>query len=151
MITTEEIKALRDETGLSVMECRKALVEADGDKEKAIQILKSKGAAVAAKKGDRNLCAGTVASYIHAAGAVGTMVELSCETDFVSKNPEFKSLAYDIAMHIAAMKPENVQELLEQPFIKSPDQKIQDLVNGAVQKFGERTEIRRFTRFSVSE
>lgn len=151
MITTEEIKALRDETGLSVMECRKALVEAEGDKEKAILILKSKGAAVAAKKGDRNLGAGTVASYIHAAGAVGTMVELSCETDFVSKNPEFKSLAYDIAMHIAAMKPEDVAELLEQPFIKSPDQKIRDLVNGAVQKFGERTEIRRFTRFSVSE
>lgn len=151
MVSTEEIKALRDETGLSIMECRKALLEAEGDKPKALAILKAKGASIAAKKGDRTLGAGSVVSYIHAAGTVGTLVELSCETDFVAKNPDFKAVAYDIAMHIAAMKPEDIGELLDQPFIKDPSQKIGDLINGAVQKFGERTEIRRFVRFSSQE
>jgi len=193
-ITTAEIKALRDETGLSVMQCRKALEEAGGDKEKARILLQKKGSEMAAKKGDRTLGAGAVSAYIHASGTIGSMVELSCETDFVAKNPEFKAIAYDIAMHVAATnpkylrredissedrekvsetfraevadKPADMQEkilmgkvdsyfadkvLLEQPFIKNPEQKILDLVNGAVQKFGERTEIRRFERFSVSE
>lgn len=148
-ITTEEIKALRDQTGLSVMECKKALEEAEGDKEKALSILKSKGAAIQAKKGDRTLGAGAVASYIHASGTVGVLVELSCETDFVAKNPEFKAVAYDIAMHIAAMNPETPEELLEQPFIKDTSRTINDLVAGAVQKFGERTEIGRFVRFAI--
>lgn len=193
-ITTADIKALREETGLSVMQCRKALEDAGGDQEKARILLQKKGGEIAAKKGDRALGAGVVASYIHASGTVGAMVELSCETDFVAKNPEFKAIAYDIAMHVAAQnpsflkkedissedrakvmetlqaevadKPAEMQEkilngkvdayfadkvLLEQAFIKNPDQKIIDLVNGAVQKFGERTEVRRYTRFSVSE
>lgn len=193
-ITTAEIKALRDETGLSIMQCRKALEEAGGDKEKAKILLSKKSGDIASKKGDRTLGAGTIAAYIHASGNIASMVELSCETDFVSKNEEFKALAKDIAMQVAATnpaylkredineeerskaaeafkgevegKPEEMKEkiltgkvdayfaekvLLEQPFIKNPDQKIQDLINGAVQKFGERTEIRRFARFSVSE
>ena len=193
-ITTEEIKALREETGLSIMQCRKALEDAGGDKEKAKILLQKKGGEIAGKKGDRTLGAGVVASYIHSSGTLGVMVELSCETDFVAKNPEFKAVAYDIAMHIAASspaylkrediseadrskvsetfkeevkdKPKEMQEkillgkvdsyfadkvLLDQPFIKNPDQKIADVVNGAVQKFGERTEVRRFVRFSVSE
>lgn len=193
-ITTAEIKALRDETGLSIMQCRKALEEAGGDKEKAKILLEKKSGEIAQKKGDRTLGAGTIAAYIHASGNIASMVELSCETDFVSKNQEFQALARDIAMQVAATnpaylkredikeedrakvaetlkaevegKPEEMKEkiltgkvdaffaekvLLEQPFIKNPDQKIQDLVNGAVQKFGERTEIRRFARFAVSE
>lgn len=193
-ITTEEIKALRDKTGLSIMQCKKALEDAGGDQEKAQIILQKKGGEVAGKKGDRNLGAGAVVSYIHSSGTIGTLVELSCETDFVAKNPEFKAIAYDIAMHIAATNPtylkrEDIKEedrnkvsetfkaevegkplemqekilqgkvdsyfadkvLLDQVFIKNPEQKIQDLVNAAVHKFGERTEIRRFTRFSVSE
>lgn len=193
-ITTEEIKALREETGLSIMQCRKALEEAGGDKEKARILLQKKGGEIAGKKGDRTLGAGVIASYIHSSGAIGVLVELSCETDFVAKNPEFKAVAYDIAMHVAATnptylkrediseadrtkvsetfkaevadKPREMQEkilagkvdsyfadkvLLDQPFIKNPEQKISDVVNGAVQKFGERTEIRRYVRFSVSE
>lgn len=106
MITTEDVKKLRDATGVSVMECKKALEEAAGDWDKAIAILKKKSASVAQKKGERSLGAGTVASYIHANGAVGAMVELSCETDFVAKNEEFKQLAYDIAMQVAATNPE---------------------------------------------
>ena len=148
-ITTEDIKKLRDATGLSVMECKKALDEAEGDQAKAVEILKAKGAAVAAKKGERSLNAGAVVSYIHASGTIGTMVELLCETDFVAKNPEFKAIGYDIAMHVAAMNPADVAELLEQPFIKSPDKKVSDLINGAVQKFGERTELGRMIRFEI--
>ncbi len=108
MVTMDQVKELRDMTGVSVMQCKKALEEAQGDKEKAIEILKRKSKDIAGKKGDRTLGAGTIQSYIHLGGAVGSMVLLSSETDFVSKNEEFKKLAYDIAMHIAAANPEFV-------------------------------------------
>mgnify|MGYP003393185447 CR=1 FL=1 len=148
-ITTEEIKALREETGLSIMQCQKALEEAGGDKNKAIELLKKKGSEIAAKKSDRELKAGVVASYVHAGDRVGVMVELLCETDFVSKNPEFRSVAREIGMHIAAMNPGSWEELLEQPFIKDPGLKVGDIINNTVQKFGERTELGRFVRFSL--
>jgi elongation factor Ts len=194
MISAALIKELREETGLSIAECKKALEETGGDKEKAKILLQKKGSEIAAKKGDRALGSGVVASYIHNAGTVGAMVELSCETDFVARNPEFQAIARDIAMHVAAASPtyltrEEISEdernkvaetlraevadkpaemqdkilaskidayfedkvLLDQAYIKNPDQKIKDLVNGAVQKFGERTELRRFVRYSVSE
>lgn len=105
MATTEEIKALRDETGVSIMQCKKALEEAGGDVEKAKVILRKQSAAIASKKADRTLGAGTVAAYTHAGGAVVAAVVLGCETDFVSKNEEFQKLAYNIAMHVAAMAP----------------------------------------------
>lgn len=108
MITTELIKELRDMTGISIMQCKKALEEADGDKEKALVILRKKGGEIAAKKGDRTLGAGAVGSYLHSTGTIGAMVVLQSETDFVAKNDEFKKLAYDIAMHVAAANPEFV-------------------------------------------
>ncbi|MHB1316440.1 MAG: elongation factor Ts [Minisyncoccota bacterium] len=104
-ITTELIKALRDKTGISVMQCKKALEEGGGDMDKAIIILQKKSAESASKKSDRELGAGVVEGYIHSTKAVGAMVELMCETDFVSGNDEFKKLAYDIAMHVAATNP----------------------------------------------
>ena len=149
MVTTEQIKGLREETGLSIMECQRALEEAGGDKDKAIALLKEKGAEIAAKKSNRALGAGVIVSYIHTGETVGVMLELLCETDFVAKNSEFKSVARDIGMHIAAMDPSDTAELLEQPFIKNPEQKIGNLVNNTVQKFGERTEVGRFVRFSL--
>lgn len=149
MATTEEIKALRDETGLSIMQCKKALEDAGGDKTKALALLKERGADIAAKKGGRTLGAGVVTSYIHSNGTVGVLLELACETDFVAKNPEFKDVARDIAMHVAAMNPEDSKELIEQAFIKDTSKTVGDLVNGAVQKFGERTEIGRFTRYAI--
>jgi len=118
MATTEEIKALRDETGVSVMQCKKALEEAGGDVEKAKVILRKASAAIAAKKADRELGAGIAAAYTHAGGAVVAAIVLACETDFVSKNPEFPKLAYDIAMHIAAMNPQ---------FIRREDVKDSDI------------------------
>ncbi|OHA17866.1 MAG: hypothetical protein A2836_03965 [Candidatus Taylorbacteria bacterium RIFCSPHIGHO2_01_FULL_45_63] len=190
--TTEQIKALRDLTGISVMQCKKALEEAKGDVEKALIILRKKGAEIAAKKSDRTFGAGAVASYIHGNGTIGAMVELSAETDFVSGNEAFRSLAYDIAMHVAASapeflkneditmekrqvalqvfekevldKPENLREkilegklasyfkdkiLLEQPFIKNPDLTIRQVIESAIQKFGEKIEVARFVRFKV--
>lgn len=105
-ITTEQIKQLRDKTGISVMQCKKALEEALGDEAKALVILQKKSGEIASKKADRTLGAGAVNAYIHPDRTVGSMVLLSCETDFVAKNEEFISLAYDIAMHVAAINPE---------------------------------------------
>jgi len=115
MATTEEIKALRDETGVSIMQCKKALEEAGGDREKAKVILRKHASASASKKADRALGAGIAAAYTHAGGQVLAAVILACETDFVSRNPEFQTLARDIAMQVAAMDPqfiarENVKE-----------------------------------------
>jgi len=150
-ISTDDIKKLREETGVSVMDVKKALEEADGDTKKALELLKKRGSVVATKKSDRATNAGRIEAYIHGEGQVGVLVQLLCETDFVAKNEDFKDLARDLAMHVAAMNPKDIAELLGQPFIKSPDETIQDLINGATQKFGERTEIRRFSRLSVSE
>lgn len=193
-ITTEQVKDLRDKTGVSVMQCKKALEEAGGDVEKALVILRKKSGEVASKKGDRTFAAGTIQSYVHATGRVAAMVELVCETDFVSGNEEFKALARDIAMHVTASnpkflkkddidataretaksvfleevkdKPAAMQEkILEgklntyfgemvlgnQAFIKNPDITIEGLIQGAIQKFGEKIEIARFTRFAVLE
>jgi len=105
MVTTESVKELRDLSGVSIMQCKKALEEAKGDMEKAKVLLAKKGAAIAAKKADRNLGAGVVQAYIHGTNEVGSVVVLSCETDFVSKNEKFVKLAYDIAMQVAATSP----------------------------------------------
>lgn len=111
-ITSDQIKALREKTGISVMQCKKALEEAEGDEAKAIIILKKKGAEQAAKKADREFGAGVVEAYIHSNGTVGAIIELASETDFVSNNAEFKALAKDIAMQVTATAPE---------FLKSAD------------------------------
>ncbi len=105
MVTIDKIKELRDKTGISIGQCKNALEEAGGDIEKAIILLSKKGGDIAAKKSDRELKSGIVATYIHNGGKVGAMVELLCETDFVAKNEEFGKIAYDIAMQIAATKP----------------------------------------------
>ncbi len=101
----DQIKELRDETGVAVMQCKKALEDAGGDMEKARMMLRKKSGEIAAKKGDRSLAAGVVQAYVHGNNSVAAMVELSCETDFVAKNEEFKKLAYEIAMHVAAANP----------------------------------------------
>lgn len=123
MITTEQIKALRDSTGISVMQCKKALEEAQGDVEKALILLKKKGADIANKKSDRTLGAGVIASYIHSNGLVGALVELACETDFVANNQEFKTLAYDIAMHVVASNPKYLKstDITEEAKVKAKE------------------------------
>lgn len=109
-VTMDEVKKLRDLTGISIMQCKKALEEAEGDIEKAQIALRKKASADAAKKGDRAFGAVCSASYIHQGGKVGTLVQLVCETDFVAQNPEFIALANDIAVHVAGMNPEFVKE-----------------------------------------
>lgn len=194
MITTEQIKELRDKTGVSVMQCKKALEEAGGAMDKALIILRKKGSDIASKKSDRTLGSGRIASYIHGNGSVGSIIELRSETDFVSNNEEFFALAHNIAMQVAASnptylkagdvtdeekskilevlekevedKPDNIKDkilkgkldsyladkiLLEQPFIKDGNMKIKDLIETAIQKFGEKIEVARFARFSVLE
>lgn len=110
MITIEQVKELRDQTGISIMQCKKALEEAGGDVEKALVILRKKSGEIASKKMDRTFGAGAVQSYVHSNGNVGAMVILSCETDFVSGNDEFKALARDIAMHITAANPKFIKK-----------------------------------------
>jgi elongation factor Ts len=104
-ITSEVVKSLRDKTGAGMMDCKRALAETNGDMEQAIDYLRKKGAAVAAKRADKETNQGVIESYIHAGGRIGAMVELNCETDFVAKTPGFKQLAHDIAMQVAAMSP----------------------------------------------
>ena len=147
-ITIDDIKELREKTGVSVMQCKKALEEAGGDCIKAEAILKKYSAGAARKKADRALKAGTIGSYLHD-DVIGAMALLSSETDFVAKNPEFVVLARAIAMHIAAMDPESTEILLEQPFIKDESTTVRELLNEATQKFGERIEISQFVRLSV--
>ena len=107
-IPAEVVKRLRDSTGAGMMDCKRALEESGGDMDKAVEVLRKKGAATAAKRADRETNQGVVEAYVHAGGRIGSMVELNCETDFVAKTPEFKALAHDLAMQIAAMNPRYV-------------------------------------------
>jgi elongation factor Ts len=192
MISSDVVKELRDKTGISVMQCKAALEEAQGDMEKAMLILRKKGSAIADKKGDRELASGVFATYTHANKKVASVVELLSETDFVSKHEDFAKLAYDIALQVAATnpqyksradvpeaelakikemyqkdvegKPENLKEtilagkvdsfmkgmvLMEQAFIKDDSLTIRQLIDNAVQKFGERVDIGDFKRFTT--
>lgn len=107
-ISAQEVKALRDKTGAGMMDAKKALVECDGDMEKAVDLLRAKGAAKAAKRDDKEASEGIIGTYMHHSGKVGVMVQLNCETDFVANTDDFKGLARDIAMHIAASNPVSV-------------------------------------------
>lgn len=146
-ISSEQVKALREKTGISVMRVRKALEEAEGNEERAVEILKELGEEVAAKKGDRALGAGIVESYIHHDKSVGVMVLFRAETDFVAKNEEFQKIAHDVALHIAATQAETVEELLNEEFIQDPSRTIGDIVKGLTAKFGENASIEKFVRF----
>jgi elongation factor Ts len=188
------VKQLREKTNAGMMDCKKALVETDGNLEKAEDLLRKKGIASASKKASRSAKEGIVASYIHLQGKVGVLVEVNCETDFVAKNEIFREFVKDITLHIAAAhptyvsrdqvpsdvierereiyraqvqgKPANVVDkivegkldkffgsvcLLDQAFIKNPDQSIRDLVSAKIAELGENIVIRRFTRYAVGE
>lgn len=148
-ISMDQIKALREETGVSIIKCKEALTEAGGDMDKARELLKAVSAKAAAKKADRELGSGVVQAYIHSNNSIGVLITLACETDYVARNEDFIKLAQDIAMHIAAMATENVEELLVQPFVKNPEATIAQLIEDAVLKIGERIEVAEFARFAV--
>jgi elongation factor Ts len=190
------VKELRAKTGAGIMDCKKALAESGGTMEKAVEYLRQKGLAAAAKKATQVASEGAVGAYIHPGGKIGVLVELNCQTDFVARTTEFQALLKDIAMQIAAAnprfvrpedvpaeeiekerdiyrrqalesgKPEKVVDrivegkmerfysevcLLEQSFIKDPDQKVSDILTEAVSRLGENIQVRRFTRYHLGE
>ena len=149
-ITTQMVKELRDKTSAGMMDCKKALSETDGDMEKAVALLRKKGLAVAAKRAGRATSEGVVETYIHAGGKLGVMIELNCETDFVAKTDQFRELARDLAMHIAAANPvsidrENVpadvlareKDIYVQQALESgkPENIVDKIVSGKIDKF----------------
>ena len=191
-INAKMVGDLRESTGAGLMDCKKALVESEGDIDKAIEILRKKGAATAAKKATRDASEGLINSYIHLGGKVGVLVEVNCESDFVAKTDDFKSFVRDIAMHIAATNPicvsresidpevikqervvaegqaegkpaaaiEKIVEgkinkflsescLLEQSYVKNPDQTVQQVLTEMIAKMGENMVIKRFARFQI--
>lgn len=145
---TELVKQLRNETGAGVMDCRKALEEAQGDLDKAREIIQEKGLIKATKRAGRDTGAGILESYIHN-NRVGVLLELRCETDFVVRSDEFKNLAHELVMHIAALNPKDIETLLEQPFVKDESQTIDQLVKSVAAKTGENTQIERFCRYEI--
>ena len=166
MVSVDAIRALREETGAGVMDCKRALEAADGDVGRAQDILRQEGIASAAKKSARATNDGVVESYIHSGGRIGVLVEVNCETDFVARTPEFRELAHNLAMQVAAMDPQHVdaedlpegaevnpQEdcLMQQAFIRDPSKTIDDLLKETVGKLGENIRVRRFTRFALGE
>ena len=165
-IPTETIKALREKSGAGVMDCRNALIQAEGQIEKALEILKQQSLVRVEKKKSRTAAQGLVEAYVHAGGRIGAMVEVNCETDFVARTNEFKELAHNIAMQVAAMSPECVSQeqlpqgseadpkvacLLLQPYIRDQSITIQDIVNQTIARVGENVRISRFARFEVGD
>lgn len=145
------IKQLREKTGAGVADVRQALEESSSNLKKAEEILRARGFEKAAKKEGRATSQGLVDSYIHQNGRVGSMVELCCETDFVARTDEFKHLAHEISMQVAAMNPKSASELLKQEYIRDPSKKISDLVREAIAKLGENITIGRISRFELGK
>jgi elongation factor Ts len=195
-IDASVVKELREKTGAGIMDCKRALAESGGDLAGAVEYLRLKGLAAAAKKATQTASDGAVGAYVHPGGKIGVLVELNCQTDFVARTTEFQALLKDIAMQIAAAnprfvrreevppqevekerdiyhrqalesgKPEKVVDkivdgrmerfysevcLLEQPFIKDPDQKVSDVLVEAISRLGENIQVRRFTRYYLGE
>jgi elongation factor Ts len=195
-VSAKDVKELRERTGAGMMDCKKALVETGGDMEAAIDLLRAKGTAKAAKRAERSANEGTVASYLHHGGRIAVLLELNCETDFVANTDAFQALAKDLAMHVAAAapvsvseadvpveivereravyleqvrnegKPENIQDkivegkirkffeevtLMKQPFVKNPDQTIEQLITEVSARTGEKISVARFVRYAVGE
>jgi elongation factor Ts len=147
----DDVKRLREETGAGVMDCKRALDEAKGDFTKAKDLIKERGLAKAKEKADREAKEGVVEAYVHAGGRIGAMVELSSETDFVARNPDFRGLAKEIAMQVAAMDPTDVDQLLEQPYIRDSSKTIGELVTGIAATTGENVRVKRFKRFELGQ
>jgi len=175
VVTTLLVKELREQTGAGIMECKRALVDADGDLKKASDLLKQQGLAKAEKKLGRAANQGTIETYVHAGGRIAAMIEINCETDFVARTQDFKTLAREVAMQVAAMNPKYLNEasvpaeawteleaehgdhkkaaeavcLYSQAFIRDPKLSIDQLIRQTVAKLGENVQVTRFARFEV--
>jgi elongation factor Ts len=165
-ISAVQVKELRERTGAGIMECKSALEETDGDVERALSVLQERGLAFAEKRAHRETTQGLVECYIHAGGRIGAMVEVNCETDFVARTDDFKALAHELAMQVAATNPLSVAEddlpsgaegdpaelcLLRQPYIRDNGRTVDDLVKEIIAKTGENIRVRRFARFELGQ
>lgn len=148
MATIEQIKALRDLTSASLTDIQSSLQEANGDEKKALEILKKKGQIKASKKSDRETKAGLIETYSHM-GRIGVLVEVNCETDFVAKNEKFIKFTHDLALQVASMNPDNVDELLVQDYIFDNGKTIKNYLEEIVAKTGENITIKRFIRLEL--
>ena len=160
------VKELRERSGAGVMDCKRALEDAEGDLQRAVMLLQERGIALAEKRAHRETSQGLVECYIHAGGRIGAMVELNCETDFVARTEDFKALAHNLAMQIAATNPASVSEedlptgaegdleelcLLRQSFIRDDSRTVDDVVKEVIAKTGENIRVRRFSRFELGQ
>jgi len=143
-----QVQKIREITNAGVMECKKALEDTGGDFDKAVALIYERGLTRAEKKGERTTGAGLLHSYIHNE-RVGVLLELRCETDFVARNPMFKELAHDLAMHIAAMNPTDVSDLIKQNYVKDDSVVIENLVKGVIAKLGENIRVEHFCRYEI--
>jgi len=165
-ISLELVKELREQSGAGIMQCRNALVEAQGNRGRALEFLKEQGLLKAKEKAERTAAEGLIEAYIHTGGRVGAMVEVNCETDFVARTDEFKQLAHQLAMQVAAMDPKFVSEedvpegadiepqsacLLRQPYIKDPEMSIQDIITETIARVGENIKVSQFARFELGD
>ncbi len=165
-ISTDSIRDLRERSGAGIMDCKRALEATDGTIEAAEKLLAQKGLAIASKKAGRTADQGLVDFYVHSGGKLGAMIEVNCETDFVARTDQFKSLAHDLAMQVAAMNPQFVRAdeipedsayspeeaaLLSQTFIRDPSKTVQDLVNETIGQVRENIQVRRFIRFEIGK
>ena len=148
MANVELIKKLRAQTGLGMHDIKKALDEANDNEANALALLKEWGLSTVAKKSDRTTSQGLIDSYVHG-GRLGAIVEVNCETDFVARNDEFKAFVKDIAMQVASMNPENVDELLKQDYFRDPSKTVQDILHETITKIGENIKISKFCRFEL--
>ena len=150
-ISLDQLKKLRAETSAGVSDCRQALEDAGGDYSKAKKLCLERAVEKAAKKADRKTASGCIHSYIHANGRVGVLVELCCETDFVARTPDFKTLAHELALQIAAMNPQNVKALLAGEYIRDPKITVEHLIKQTIAKVGENITVSRFTRLALGD
>jgi len=150
-ITTELIKELREKTSAGIMDCRKALEESNGNVEKAAEILRKKGIEKAEKKSDRATEQGCVSAYIHQTGKVGAMVEVLCETDFVARTEDFKTLCHELSMQVASMNPKDTEDLLSQEYIRDNSKSVSDLIKETISKLGENIVVKRIARIEIGE
>lgn len=149
MVNIDDLKKLRNETLAGIADCRKALEESKGDYKKALEWLKKHGLEKAEKKQDRETSQGLVESYVHQNGKVGAMIEILCETDFVARTEEFKKLAHEVAMQVAAMNPKDVGELMKQDYIRDNSMTIEKLIKSVIGKLGENITVRKIAKFEI--
>src|SRR3989344_2402993 len=149
MYDIKKLKQLREETGISFSLCRKALEESKNSLDGAKKLLKKWGIAKAKDKSGRTTGAGAIFSYVHHNKKVASMIELACETDFVSNNKEFQALGQELAMQVASVMAETKEELLNQEYIRDPSKKISDLIKEAILKFGENIKVIKFIRWEI--